>query len=167
MPSTNERLDQKIPPTISLLVVEDNVPYRYLIGQAFRARQEILWHITVAENGEQALKILFDEEKDGAPLPDLILLDWNLPKISGQEVLHRIKQHDQLRKIPVLIFSSSDAEEDIHSAYHGHANGFITKPGDIDLLAAMVETIELFWISVARLPKVLRNSDRDLKPAAT
>jgi CheY-like chemotaxis protein len=89
-------------------------------------------------------------------LPDLILLEWNLPKISGNEVLRRIKEHEKLRNIPVLVFSSFVAEEDIQSAYNNHANGYITKPNAPDVLAAIVETIEQFWVLVARLPKIKR-----------
>jgi chemotaxis family two-component system response regulator Rcp1 len=97
---------------------------------------------------------LFSEEKNGAPLPDLILLDWNLPKISGGEVLRRLKQHEKLRRIPVLVFSSSEVDGDVHTAYDNHANGYITKPDTAEALGAVVETIERFWIAVARLPKV-------------
>lgn len=141
---------------IFLLVVEDSEPYLYLIQRAFRDRREIRWNIMVAKDGEQALKILFDEERTNAPLPDLILLDWNLPKISGNEVLRRIKEHEKLRNIPVLVFSSSVAEEDIQSAYNNHANGYITKPDAPDVLGAIVETIEQFWVLIARLPQVKR-----------
>jgi chemotaxis family two-component system response regulator Rcp1 len=88
--------------------------------------------------------------------PDLILLDWNLPKIDGNEVLRRVKQHQRLRRIPVLVFSSSEADTDVHEAYDNHANGYITKPWTIDVLAATVEAIELFWTATARLPKVVR-----------
>jgi chemotaxis family two-component system response regulator Rcp1 len=143
--------------TIRLLVVEDNPAYLYLIQKAFHERQgQIRWELTVAEDGERALHLLFEEEAESAPLPDLILLDWNLPKVSGSEVLRRIKEHAKLRRIPVLVFSSSEADEDIHAAYDGHANGYITKPDSVDVLAAIVQTIERFWVAVARLPKVMR-----------
>jgi CheY-like chemotaxis protein len=77
-------------------------------------------------------------------------------KVGGEEVLRRIKEHPKLRRIPVFVFSSSEAESDIHAAYDNHANGFITKPADVDLLSAVVEAIEQFWIAIARLPKVTR-----------
>ena len=80
-----------------------------------------------------------------------------MPKVSGSEVLQRIKEHPKLRRIPVLVFSSSEADKDIQTAYDYHANGYITKPGDIDLLAATVETIEQFWVAVVQLPKVMRD----------
>src|SRR5580704_9920026 len=145
---------------IKLLVVEDNASYLYLIKKAFGdRRQETRWELTVATDGEEALRILFEEEDENIPLPDLVLLDWNLPRISGSEVLQRIKQHPKLRRLPVLIFSSSEAEEDIHSAYDDHANGYITKPGTTDELMVVVETIERFWVAVANLPKVTRQAN--------
>jgi two-component system, chemotaxis family, response regulator Rcp1 len=144
------------PQTIRLLVVEDSEGYLYLIQEAFRSREGIRWELTVAHDGEQAVKLLFEEERTNAPLPDLILLDWSLPKISGSDVLQRIKKHEKLRKIPVLVFSSSEADRDVHDAYDNHANGYITKPGSVEVLAQIVETIEQFWIAVAKIPKVLR-----------
>jgi len=144
------------PQTIRLLVVEDNESYLYLIQKAFRNRKGILWELTVAHDGEQAIKLLFEEEKTNAPLPDLILTDWHLPRVSGSDLLERIKKHDNLRKIPVLVFSSSEADRDIHDAYDKQANGYITKPDSVEVLAHIVETIEQFWIAVAKLPRVLR-----------
>src|ERR1700676_1012922 len=96
------------PRVIRLLVVEDSEGYSYLIQKAFSDRTEdIRWELTLAEDGEQAVRILFTEEEESAPLPDLVLLDWNLPKLSGNEVLRRLKEHPKLRRIPVLVFSSS------------------------------------------------------------
>jgi chemotaxis family two-component system response regulator Rcp1 len=144
------------PVTIRLLVVEDSEAYLYLIQKAFSSRESIHWELTAAYDGEQAAKLLFEEERTGAPLPDMILLDWNLPKLSGSELLQRIKTHKKLRKIPVLVFSSSESDRDIHDAYDNHANGYIMKPGSVAVLAQIVETIEQFWIAVAKLPRVLR-----------
>src|ERR1700677_3712463 len=139
--------------TIRLLVVEDDPGYQYLIQDAFGARgNQTRWDLTTAKDGEEALHILFKEEQGSASLPDLILLDWNLPKVTGAEVRRRVKQHRQLRRIPVLVFSSSEADKDVEAAYDNHANGYVTKPGSSDALAAIVETIERFWIAVAQLP---------------
>jgi CheY-like chemotaxis protein len=141
--------------TIRLLVVEDDTAYLYLVQKAFSARgEQTRWEVTVAKDGAEALHLLFKEENDRSPLPDLVLLDWNLPKVSGDEVLRRVKEHPKLRRIPVLVFSSSEADDDIHAAYDHHANGYITKPGTAEDLEAVVETIERFWIAIARLPKV-------------
>jgi chemotaxis family two-component system response regulator Rcp1 len=146
--------------TIRLLVVEDDPGYLYLIQDAFGARgQQTRWDLATAKDGEEALHLLLEDEQDSAPLPDLILLDWNLPRVTGAEVLRRVKQHQQLRRIPVLVFSSSEARRDIEAAYANHANGYVTKPSSSDALAAIVETIERFWIAVAQLPRVLRSPD--------
>jgi CheY-like chemotaxis protein len=130
--------------TVRMLVVEDDPGYQYLVQRAFGERgEETRWELTVAKNGEEALQGLFDET---ARRPDLILLDWNLPKVSGDEVLRRVKRHKLLREIPVLVFSSSTSEEDIGAAYDEHANGYIVKPGGLDALEAVVKRIERFWI---------------------
>ena len=141
---------------IRLLIVEDSEAYLYLIQKAFSSREEIHWDLTVAHDGQQAVNLLFDDQRIKAPLPDLILMDWNLPKVSGSELLQRIKAHENFRKIPVLVFSSSEADRDIDAAYDNHANGYITKPGSVEVLAQIVETIEQFWTAVAKLPKVIR-----------
>jgi chemotaxis family two-component system response regulator Rcp1 len=143
---------------ILLLVVEDDPAYLYLIVKAFSDRDaNIVWELAIANDGDQALRTLFEEEKADTPLPDMILLDWNLPKISGMEVLQRLKRHEKLRRIPVLVFSSSASDEDIHAAYNYHANGYITKPGNVEALAEVVETIERFWIAIAQMSKVRRS----------
>ena len=140
---------------VRLLVVEDSKAYLYLIRKAFAERTEtVRWDLTFAEDGAQAVALLFSEERKSDPVPDLILLDWNLPKISGNEVLRRLKTHQRLRRIPVLIFSSSDADEDVHAAYDSHANGYITKPASAEILANIVGTIEKFWIAIAELPRL-------------
>jgi CheY-like chemotaxis protein len=142
---------------IRLLVVEDSPGYLHLVTHAFSDRgKEIRWELIVAKDGHEALALLFDEENANLPLPDLILLDWNLPKVTGSEVLQRLKQDQRLRRIPVLVFSTSDADDDVHAAYDNHANGYIAKPGNTDALASIVETIERFWITVAELPRASR-----------
>jgi CheY-like chemotaxis protein len=141
---------------IRLLVVEDNPAYLFLVQKAFGARKERMeWELSIARDGEEAIRLLFAEEKNSAPLPDLILLDWNLPKISGIEVLRQVKQHRKLKSIPILIFSSSEAAADIQDAYGNHANGYIVKPSEIDGLASIIEAIERFCFAV-RLPEVVR-----------
>jgi CheY-like chemotaxis protein len=128
-----------------------------LIQEAFSDRgEQVRWLLTVANDGDEALRVLFEDQNESITLPDLILVDWNLPKVTGGEVLRRIKQNQKLKRIPVLVFSTSEAEEDIHAAYDDHANGYITKPGTSEALADIVEAIERFWIAVAQLPKVAR-----------
>jgi two-component system, chemotaxis family, response regulator Rcp1 len=143
---------------IRLLVVEDNPAYLHLVQEAFSNRRgQAQWDLTVAKDGEEALQVLLKQGREIANLPDIVLLDWNLPKVTGSEVLRQVKEHPKLRRMPVLVFSSSEADEDIHAAYDNHANGYITKPDTVDALEAVVETIERFWIAVARLPKVARS----------
>ncbi len=137
---------------VRLLVVEDSAAYLELIRHAFLDRKGAhKWELTVAVDGEKALSIVLGDGNTIGFVPDLILLDWNLPKISGREVLQRVKAHAELRKIPILVFSSSDAERDIHEAYAHHANGYITKPKDLDVLFQIAEAIEAFWVAIAQL----------------
>jgi CheY-like chemotaxis protein len=132
--------------TVRLLVVEDDPSYQYLVQRAFNDRgEETRWELRIAKDGEEALQALFAEEGERARLPDLILLDWNLPKVSGNEVLRRVKRDQARRRIPVLVFSSSTSDKDIRAAYEEHANGYIVKPSSIDALDAVVERIERFW----------------------
>jgi len=143
---------------IRLLVVEDNPAYLHLVQEAFSNRRgQAQWDLTGAKDGEEALQVLLKQGREIANLPDIVLLDWNLPKVTGSEVLRQVKEHPKLRRMPVLVFSSSEADEDIHAAYDNHANGYITKPDTVEALEAVVETIERFWIAVARLPKVARS----------
>jgi chemotaxis family two-component system response regulator Rcp1 len=143
--------------TIRLLVVEDDPAYLYLIRKAFSRRAEqTRWELTTAVDGQEAVHILFEEEMENIALPDLVLLDWKLPKVSGIEVLRKLKQHKNRRRIPVLVFSSSSEQTDIHAAYDDHANGYLTKPAGYATLAAIVESIERFWVEVARIPKAFR-----------
>lgn len=145
------------PRTIRLLVVEDDPAYLYLIRKAFSGRVEgTRWELITAIDGQQAVHILFEDDIENNALPDLVLLDWKLPKLSGIEVLRKLKQHDSLRRIPVLVFSSSSEQTDIHAAYDDHANGYLTKPAEYDTLAAIVESIERFWAEVAQIPKAVR-----------
>jgi CheY-like chemotaxis protein len=142
---------------VRLLVIDDAADFRWLVRNAFQEHcGKIRWDLTFAEDGAKALRFLFSKEKESAPLPSLVLLDWNLPGTTGEEVLRRMKADAKLRRIPVLVFSTSDAEEDIHAAYDGHANGYISKPTTFKLLCDIVEAIEQFWIAIAQLPKVAR-----------
>lgn len=144
---------------VRLLVVEDNVGYLALIREAFALRKgPHKWDLTVAEDGEKALAQVLGDERTIGLLPDIILLDWNLPKISGSEVLQQLKAHQELRKIPILVFSSSSADRDIHEAYSHHANGYITKPNDLNVLFQVAEAIESFWVAIAQLTSFKRET---------
>nr|MBA4159070.1 response regulator [Gemmatimonadota bacterium] len=110
-------------------------------------------NLNVASDGVEALAYLRREgQYAGATRPDLILLDLNLPKKDGREVLAEIKQDPSLRHIPVVILSSSPAEQDIIRAYDLHANCYVTKPVDLDQFITVVKSIEDFWFTIFRLP---------------
>ncbi len=109
--------------------------------------------LSVVTDGEQALDFLFRRGKFvDAPQPALVLLDLNLPKKNGREVLEIIKSDPGLRRIPVIVMTTSQLERDVHNAYDNHANAFITKPLDFDTLVKVIASIEEFWFDIARLP---------------
>jgi len=107
----------------------------------------------VVADGVEALEFLRNEGKyDTAPRPDIILLDLNLPRKNGREVLEEIKQDDNLKRIPVVVLTTSEDESDILASYNLHANCYITKPVDMRRFIAIVQNIENFWFSIVKLP---------------
>lgn len=138
---------------IEILLVEDNPGDVRLTREALN-EAKVRNNLHVAENGEEAMRFLRREGKSaGAPRPDVVLLDLNLPKKNGMEVLAEMKKDESLRCIPVVILTTSEAERDIVKAYDNHANCFITKPLDLDQFAQVVQSIESFWFSIVKLPK--------------
>lgn len=137
---------------VEILLVEDNEGDIRLTQEAFRDSQ-VGNHLNVVRDGVEAIAFLKREEKyANAVRPDIILLDLNLPKRNGIEVLAEIKQDDQLKRIPVIVLTSSQAESDILTAYDLHANCFISKPIDLDRFLRMVQSIEDFWLTIVKLP---------------
>ncbi|HDS45341.1 MAG TPA: response regulator [Methanomicrobia archaeon] len=144
--------DEHIGKPIEILLVEDNPGDIRLTREGLKEGR-ILNNLSVVEDGVEAMAFLRREaEYADAPRPDLILLDLNLPKKDGREVLIEIKSDPQLRRIPVVILTTSRAEEDIKSTYNQHANCYITKPVDFDQFVNVVKTIEDFWLTIVRLP---------------
>jgi two-component system, chemotaxis family, response regulator Rcp1 len=138
--------------TIQILLVEDNEGDVFLIQEALETTSTSTL-LNVAKDGMEAITFLNERlEKGKTLLPDLILLDINLPKRNGHEVLQFIKYSDELRHIPVVILTTSSAPEDILSAYHHYANGYITKPSGDGNLGDVVEQIEEYWLSISQLP---------------
>lgn len=138
---------------LEILLVEDNPGDIRLIKEILK-ETKIQNNIQVAMDGEAALKLLFNlDSLNTAPRPDLILLDLNLPKIDGRELLSEIKDNDDLKSIPVVILTTSTAEEDIIETYKNHANSYITKPVDLDHFIMVVESIKDFWLSIVQLPR--------------
>jgi two-component system, chemotaxis family, response regulator Rcp1 len=133
---------------VNILLVEDNEGDIILTKEALK-EAKIKNEISVAMDGQEALAIL----QSGNTLPDLIILDINLPKCNGLELLNIIKADEKLKRIPVIMLSTSCAEEDIMNSYAGHANCYITKPVDLARFMEVVKSIESFWISIVRLPQ--------------
>lgn len=137
---------------IQILLVEDNEGDILLITEALK-EAKILNSVRIAKDGEQAIDFL---EKRGdfheVPSPDLVILDINLPKINGHEVLEHIKQTEYLKQIPVIMLTTSSSENDILASYKNHANCYITKPVDVDEFLNAVTQIEQFWIQLIHLP---------------
>jgi CheY-like chemotaxis protein len=137
---------------INLLIVEDNPGDLRLMREALRDAR-ISNQIHSVADGEEAMAYLYKRNPYAdSPRPDLIILDLNLPRKDGREVLAEIKADHDLSTIPVVILSSSQAEQDIYKAYLLAANCFITKPVDLDQFLAVVKSIENFWLSVVKLP---------------
>lgn len=137
---------------IQILMVEDNEGDVVLTTQALKTAK-VGNNINVVQDGVEALAFLRREAPYAdAPVPDLILLDLNLPRKDGREVLEEIKADPLLRRIPVVVLTSSKAEQDIAQAYDLHANCYVTKPVGIKTLMEVVKSIENFWFSVVKLP---------------
>ena len=137
---------------IELVIVEDNSADVRLTIEALKDAK-LYNHLTVAKNGAETLTILRREGKYGeVRRPDLILLDLNLPKMDGREVLAEIKADPGLKRIPVVVFTTSNAEDDITKTYDLHANCYVTKPVDLDQFVRVVRAIEEFWLTVVKLP---------------
>lgn len=137
---------------IEILMVEDNPGDVRLTMEALK-EGKVRNHMHIAADGEEAMRFLRRQEPYGqAPRPDLVLLDLNLPKKNGREVLAEIKRDADLKRIPVVILTVSKAEQDILKSYNLHANCYITKPVNLDQFLTVVKSIENFWLTVVMLP---------------
>jgi len=137
---------------VDVLVIEDNPGDVRLLEEAFRELKADI-RMLVAKDGAEAVEMISAARSDqDRCLPDLILLDLNLPKLSGHDVLARIKDNPVTRRIPVIILTSSRAELDVKRAYDGHANAYLRKPSTLDGLIAAAEQIKHFWMDLATLP---------------
>jgi CheY-like chemotaxis protein len=140
------------PQPIEVLLVEDDPGDVLLIREAF-AFNKVHNNLHVVSDGEQAIGYLRREgEYAGARRPDLVLLDLNLPRKDGREVLAEVKADEELRTIPVVVLTTSEAEEDVLKSYQLHANAYVTKPVDFERFVSIVRQIDDFFVSVVRLP---------------
>jgi CheY-like chemotaxis protein len=137
---------------INVLLVEDD-PGDVLITREAFAENKVRNNLSVVNDGVNALRYLNrEDEYADAPRPDLILLDLNLPRVDGHEVLARIKSDHELQRIPVVVLTTSDAEEDVLRSYELHANAYVTKPVDFERFLSVVRQIDDFFVTVVKLP---------------
>jgi CheY-like chemotaxis protein len=140
---------------IEILLVEDNPGDVRLTREAFKDGK-MKNNLHIAEDGVEALAFVRRQGRyKNVPVPDLILLDLNLPKKDGREVLAEIKADPQLKQIPVIVLTTSAAHKDIIRTYHLHANSYITKPVDLDQFFKIIRSIEDFWLTIVKLPSIL------------
>jgi two-component system, chemotaxis family, response regulator Rcp1 len=136
-----------------ILLVEDNSGDQRLTLEALRNGGRAV-NLNIVQDGVEAMAYLRQEGKYmSSPRPTLVILDLNLPKKDGREVLAEIKKDPDLRRIPVVVLTTSKAEEDINKSYEYHANCYITKPVDLDRFFAVVNAIEEFWLNTVELPQ--------------
>lgn len=138
---------------IKILLIEDNEGDILLTMEALK-ECKLPNELKILRDGNEALNFLMSQVKFGSSeLPDLILLDINLPKKNGHEVLQSVKNHPDLKHIPIIILTTSSSEIDVLKAYQGHANCYIIKPLDVDEFLNITSKIEEFWFNTAKLPK--------------
>lgn len=140
--------------SVEILLVEDNAADARLTSEALK-QSKVANNLHVVLDGEQAMSFLRRENgHEDAPIPDLILLDLNLPRKDGREVLQEVKSDDSLKVIPVIIMTTSREEQDVTTSYSSHANCYIRKPLDVNGLFDVVTKIENFWFEIVVLPPV-------------
>jgi len=137
---------------VEILLAEDNPGDVKLTRKALE-RGRLANNLHVVNDGVETMQFLRGEgEYEGRPRPDLVLLDLNMPRKDGREVLEEIKESEQLKRIPVVVLTSSEAEEDVIRSYDLHANAYLTKPVNFDGFIDVVGTLEEFWLQVVKLP---------------
>ena len=138
---------------VDILLVEVNPGDERLTREALK-EGKVFSNLYWVKDGVEAMEFLRRDGKySGVPRPDIILLDLNLPKKDGREVLQEIKNDEHLRRIPVVVLTTSKAEEDVIRTYNLHANCYVTKPVDLEKFIVVVKSIDMFWLTVATLPR--------------
>lgn len=151
--------------SLRILLVEDSPSDVRLIREALKDTP-VAVQLTVAEDGVQATEYLQQSEAGLVSRPDLVLLDLNLPRKNGREVLAEVKSSPGLKQIPVLVMTSSRSDDDVAAAYELNANCFITKPGDLEEYQTVVKAIEEFWFLTATLPDFFRPATKPMAAGA-
>ncbi len=141
--------------TITILLIEDNPGDVRLTQEAFKEGRKNV-NLDVVMDGVEAINYLYKKGKyQDKKSPDLILLDLNLPKMDGREVLEKVKNDDNLRRIPIIVLTTSDADQDILKSYNLHVNCYLNKPVDFDKFFDIIQKIEDFWLTTAILPSMI------------
>lgn len=141
---------------IDILLVEDNPADIDLIQESLR-ESKVLCKVNAVRDGEEAMDYLHQRNGyEDTVRPDIVLLDLNMPRKDGREVLSEIKQHPELKILPIIVMTSSSAEEDILRSYQLHANAYVTKPVDLESFDKIVHAIEDFWFAAVRYPNEVR-----------
>lgn len=137
---------------IEILLIEDNLGDNRLTMEVFKDA-EVSNNIQIVTNGVDATKYLYQEKRFAdAVRPDIILLDLNIPKKDGREILAEIKKNPKLKCIPIIVLTTSQSEQDIKSTYEHYANAYITKPIDLDNFIKVIKSIETYWLNTVELP---------------
>lgn len=143
-------------PRATVLLIEDNLADQEMSRRAF-ARVDAAIRLVIVDDGEQALDYLLQRDiyslPAGAPRPDLVLLDLNLPKLSGKDLISRIRQHNEIRHVPLLVLTTSQADEDVLESYRLGCNSYLVKPSRFDQFVATVERVVQYWLTTVCLPK--------------
>lgn len=138
---------------LEILLIEDNDGDVFLFKESFKSIKKRPFNLSVCRDGEEAMDFLHRSERfSNAPVPNLIFLDLNLPKINGLEILKEIKESMALKSIPVIVFTSSDSDKDIKKSYDYHANCYIRKPISIEKFREIAAGIEKFWFEITEMP---------------
>ncbi len=141
--------------TITILLIEDNPGDVRLTQEAFKEGSKNV-KLDVVMDGVEAINYLYKNgQYSDKETPDLILLDLNLPKMDGREVLEKVKSDDNLRRIPIIVLTTSDADQDILKSYNLHVNCYLNKPVDFDKFFDIIQKIEDFWLTTAILPSMI------------
>jgi len=145
----------EIQKVITILLIEDNPGDVRLTQEAFKEGSKDV-NLDVVMDGVEAINYLYKKgQYSDKKSPDLILLDLNLPKMDGREVLERVKSDDNLRRIPIIVLTTSDADQDILKSYNLHVNCYLNKPVDFDKFFDIIQKIEDFWLTTAILPSMI------------